>query len=117
MFGRGPSHRTPCALQAVPHSTWRACLRDVALRGGTRAPLVRVPDATKLWTTTIFYGHELRLALFEAVLLGVLELELRNIALSACLAWLLMACVTAARRELGRRHVARCTHVDKSFLS
>ena len=74
-------------------------------------------DTNKLWTKALFYGQELRLLAFEAMLIGAIDLGLRNMAASACVAWIVSFALGWARLELGRANVARRTSVDERFLT
>ena len=78
---------------------------------------MRARDSYKLWTSTLFYGQELRLVAFEAMLMGAMDLGLHNIAASACITWLATSLLAYARTELGRKNASRCTYVDECFLT
>lgn len=53
----------------------------------------------------------------EVTLMGAIDLALRNTLTSAVVTWMVSAALALARRELGRRNLARCTLVDLRFLS
>jgi hypothetical protein len=117
-----PCDRTnvPDVLQPENPTFWQQWFRDMSIRekvDSSNHVLVRARDRHNLWTTTLFYGQELRLALFEAVFLGAIDLNFKNEIVSACLTWLVSIGLSAIRRELGRRNIASSTFVDLSFLT
>jgi hypothetical protein len=107
-------------LQPVNPTIWQRWFRDMSIRERVDSSgqlLVCARDRHSLWTTTLFYGQELRLVLFEAMFLGAVDLAIQNEVVSACLAWLLTMGLAMARVELGRRNIASSTFVDLAFLT
>jgi hypothetical protein len=107
-------------LQPVNPTIWQRWFRDMSIREKADSSgqlLVCARDRHSLWTTTLFYGQELRLALFEAMFLGAVDLGLQNEGVSACLTWLLTMGLSMVRLELGRRNIASSTFVDLAFLT
>jgi Meckelin (Transmembrane protein 67) len=107
-------------MQPVTPTFWQRWTRDVSVRHrahGFEHRLVRASDSFKLWTSTVFYGQELRLVAFEVMLMGAIDLRLQSIAASACITWLMTFLVGHVRVLLGKRNTAKCTYVDECFLT
>jgi hypothetical protein len=107
-------------LQVVHPTFWQRWTRDVSVRekldsSGRRT--VRARDPHNMWASTLLYGRELQLVIFEAALLGAIDLSVRNTVASAVIAWIVSASLLLIRKKLGRVNVARCTFVDPRFLS
>lgn len=99
---------------------WQRWTRDVSVRekvdsSGRRT--VHARDTHSMWSSTLFYGQELRLVCLEVTLMGAIDLSLRNTLTAAVVTWMVTAALALIRRELGRRSLARCTLVDLRFLS
>lgn len=99
---------------------WQRWTRDVSVRevvdsSGRRT--VRARDVHNMWASTLFYGRELQLVVFEVALLGAIDLSVRNTITSAVITWIVTASLSVVRKKLGRSNLARCTLVDPRFLS
>jgi hypothetical protein len=107
-------------VQLLTPSSWQTWTRDVSIRqqaDSSGKHLVRACDAHKRWTSTLFYGQELRLVAFEVMFMGAIDLHLKNIVASACITWVVVMVMAFARRVLGCQNIAHCTTIDKCFLT
>jgi meckelin len=73
-------------------------------------------DFHSAFAGTIFWGNELRLCVFEALLCCAVDMSQRNIVVAAFVAFVVMRALAWLRACLGERNLSRKTLVDRHFL-
>ena len=77
---------------------------------------VFVHDFHAAFTKVVFYGHELRLFVFEALLFLAIDSELRSVPTTAFIVYVVHSAIALTRASLGKNNLSRKTLVDKNFL-
>ncbi|XP_007887413.2 meckelin-like [Callorhinchus milii] len=73
-------------------------------------------DERNLFSNAIYYGHELVLLLFDALLFSVVDLGTQNYVLAAIITYIVQKLLELIREMVARRNLAVKTLVDKRFL-
>ena len=95
-------------------SYWQRALRMPPELSPMRA--VFMHDFHSSFSGAVFWGNELRLCVFEALLCCAVDMALRNIVLAAFVAFAVMRALAALRHWLGEQNLSRKTLVDRHFL-
>lgn len=74
-------------------------------------------DKHCMWSSTMFYGQELRLSAFDMMLFGALDMFLQNAAMSASITWGVGSLLAWARVQIGSHNLSKGTFVDEAFLN
>ncbi|XP_030437699.1 meckelin-like isoform X5 [Gopherus evgoodei] len=74
------------------------------------------PDASALFSRTLFYNNELALLVFDNLLFSVVDLGTQDFLLAAIITFIVQKLVKMLRHALGRRNLAAKTLVEKQFL-
>ncbi|XP_032891723.1 meckelin-like isoform X1 [Amblyraja radiata] len=73
-------------------------------------------DERMLFSNVLYYGHELVLLLFDALLFSVVDLGTQDFVLAAIITYLLQKILETVREAISRRNLATKTLVDERFL-
>eukprot|EP00798_Chlamydomonas_sp_ICE-L_P007190 gene7190-298_t len=133
--GQACPRPTPCPSQAEITETFKKMLGDLERDHATQVldpsyyqMLVRLPpdnasqrsimvhDYFNMWTNTMFFGIELRLFIFEALFFCTVDMELRNIPVTAIITYVVIQFLRIVRIRLGEDNIAKKTLVSPHFL-
>lgn len=95
-------------------SYWQRVFRLPPQLSSMRA--VFMHDFHDSFADTIFWGHELRLAVFEALLCCAVDMAIHNIVLAAFTSFCVMRALAWIRSWAGENNLSRKTLVDRHFL-
>ncbi|XP_069758228.1 meckelin-like [Narcine bancroftii] len=73
-------------------------------------------DERMLFSNALYYGHELVLLLFDALLFSVVDLGTQNFVLAAIITYFVQKILEMVRKAISRRNLATKTLVDERFL-
>lgn len=101
--------------QVINPTYWQRLLRlppEVAVQKS-----VFMHDFYNAFTSVVFYGNELRLAVFEALLFLAIDSQLQSVATTAFIVYIVIKAVALARYTLGKNNLSRKTQIDQRFLN
>ncbi|MEW5313740.1 MAG: hypothetical protein WDW38_005281 [Sanguina aurantia] len=78
---------------------------------------VFVHDYHESFSSTVFLGHEVRLYVFEAIVLLAIDMSLKSITVSALLTYLIIRVVAWVRAQAGESNISGKTLVDRHFFA
>ncbi|XP_072136034.1 meckelin-like isoform X4 [Mobula birostris] len=73
-------------------------------------------DERMLFSNALYYGHELVLLLFDALLFSVVDLGTQDFVLAAIITYFVQKVLETVREAISRRNLATKTLVDERFL-
>jgi hypothetical protein len=100
-----------CALQVMVPTYWQRALRLPPEAAAQRA--VFMHDFHSHWSHVLFYGNELRLFTYAALVYCCIDCSVYNAPVSAFCTYLIMAVISLARSHWGEANLSRKTLVDR----
>jgi meckelin len=109
-----PLVQLPLAPQVVIPTYWQRMFRMPPAAAANKTLLQH--DFYHSFSTTIFYGQELRLYVFDAMLFSSLHMTLGNAACAGFITFMIQQLVRLIRHHCGESNLSRKTLVDRHFL-